>query len=158
MITYSNVLVYSCIYPHYKYKHPWYQKKFLALVVKYGHVIGKTRFVYKSEATFKHGYTIFYLFSIFQLLNHIDVLYRNSSKPKIVFNYFEIKYKPNIAMWITIPACFLSHTILYVQIWRAPFTKQTKSHFMVLKNCFLFALQESQHGAYFKAFYIRHIS
>ena len=98
------------------------------------------------------------MFPIFQLLRHIGVLYRNSCKPKIVFNYFAIKYKPNISMWITIPACLLSHTILYVQIWRAPFTKQTKSHFMVLKNCFLFELQESQHDAFFKAFYIRHIS
>ena len=91
-------------------------------------------------------------------MNHIGVLYRNSCKPKIVFNYVAIKYKPNISMWITIPACLLSHTILYVQIWRAPFTKQTKSHFMVLKNCFLFELQESQHDVYFKAFYIRYIS
>ena len=91
-------------------------------------------------------------------MNHIGVLYRNSCKPKIVFNYVAIKYKPNISMWITIPACLLSHTILYVQIWRAPFTKQTKYHFMVLKNWFLFELQASQHDAYFKAFYIRHIS
>ena len=115
------------------------------------------RFVYKPELILKHEYDIFYLFPIFQLLNHIGVLHRNSCKPKIVFNYFAIKYKPNISMWITIPACLLSHTILYVQIWRAPFTKQTKSHFMVLKNCFLFELQESQHDAYFKSFYIRHI-